>query len=290
MTRPDLFDRALLLSRRAARGAPAPGADFLHAHAAAGIAERLEEVARDFPRAALVHPGADAWAETLRLSPKIGALDIAPLAEAEVLELEQGAYDLVVGGLSLHWANDPVGLLIQMRRALKPDGLLLVSMFGGQTLAELRAALAEAEAAEEGGLSPRVAPMGEIRDLGALLQRAGLAMPVADSESLDVTYESPLALMRELRAMGETNVMTARRRSPMRRATLARAAALYAERFPAPDPAEAARGRVRASFEIVTLTGWAPGEGQPTPKRPGSAGVRLADALGAEEFKLPRSE
>lgn len=284
MSRPDPFDRALLLARRARLGAPREGADFLHAHAATGVAERLEEVARDFPRAALVHPGAPVWAEALGAHPSIGALEVVPATAEEVLPTAEGAFDLVIGGLSLHWANDPVGMLIQMRRALKPDGLLLVSMFGGRTLAELRVAFAEAEAAEEGGLSPRVAPMGEIRDLGALLQRAGLAMPVADSETLDVSYADPLALMRELRDMGEANAMHARRRSFLRRATLARACAVYAANYPAAeDPS-----RIRASFEIVTLTGWAPAEGQPQPKRPGSATSRLADALGGEEFKLPR--
>lgn len=288
MTRPDPFDRALLLSRRIRRGAPQPGADFLHARAAAGIAERLEEVNRRFAAAALVHPGAPVWEELLRAHPSIDALQVLPMQAEEVLPLEEASQDLIVCGLSLHWANDPVGMLIQMRRALRPDGLLLATLFGGRSLAELRAAFAEAEIAEEGGLSPRVIPMAEIRDLGALLQRAGFAMPVADSEDLTITYADPLALLRELRAMGETNAMQDRRRTPLRRATLARMAAIYASHFPAPDPDEAAAGRVRAGVEIVTLTGWAPGEGQPVPKRPGSASVRLADALGVEEFRLPK--
>ncbi len=155
---------------------------------------------------------------------------------------------------------------------------MLAALFGGQTLNELRTSLAEAEVECEGGLSPRVAPMAEIRDLGGLLQRAGFAMPVADSERLVVTYATPMHLMRELRAMGETNILTARRRQPMRRATLMRACAIYAEHFGAPD------GRVRATFEIVFLTGWAPGPDQPKALRPGSATARLADALGAEEI------
>ena len=289
MTRPALFDRELLLSRRAARGAPLGDADFLHAHAAGGVVERLEEVARDFPKTALIHPGAPVWEAALAGCPKIGALSVAPLAASEALDLPEGAFDLVVSGLTLHWAEDPVGMLIQMRRALKPDGLFLGVLFGGATLAELRAALAEAESAEEGGLSPRVAPMAEIRDLGALLQRAGFAMPVADSETLTVTYADPPTLMRELRDMGETNVMHARRRTFLRRATLARAAMIYARNFPAPDPAEAAAGRIRAGFELMTLTGWAPGEGQPVPKRPGSATTRLADALGTTEIRIPKT-
>jgi len=201
----------------------------------------------------------------------------AEVLTGETLPLTEGAFDLVVSTLLLHVANDPVGQLIQMRRALKPDGLMLAALFGGQTLSELRASLAEAEVECEGGLSPRVAPMAEIRDLGGLLQRAGFAMPVADSERLTVTYATPLHLMRELRAMGETNILTARRRQPMRRKTLMRACEIYAEHFGAPD------GRVRATFEIVFLTGWAPGPAQPKALRPGSATVRLADALGAEE-------
>ena len=148
-----------------------------------------------------------------------------------MLALQEGAHDLVVHALALHWANDPVGQLVQARRALAPDGLLVAALFGGETLSELRAALAESEVETLGGLSPRVAPMGEIRDLGGLLQRAGLALPVADSRRFEVSYATPLALMRDLRAMGETNVMRDRSRRPMRRDMLARACALYAERF-----------------------------------------------------------
>jgi SAM-dependent methyltransferase len=284
MSHPALFDRALLLERRARRGAPMPGADFLHVRAAEGLADRLLDISRRFADAALVHPGAPVWEEVLRAHPSIDALTVAPFSPSETLALTPGAHDLVIGGLSLHWANDPVGMLVQMRRALRPDGLLMVSLLGGATLTELRVALAEAETVEEGGLSPRIAPMGEIRDLGALVQRAGLAMPVADSDGVTVTYADARALMRDLRAMGETNVLHARRRTPLRRATLARACAIYAKAF----PAVGAPGRVRASFEIVTLTGWAPGPDQPTAKRPGSATARLSDALGAPEIKLPR--
>ncbi|MEO0682256.1 MAG: methyltransferase domain-containing protein [Pseudomonadota bacterium] len=273
---PALFDRAVWLARRARRGLPRPDAQFLHEAALESVEDRLSLVARDFPRAALVWPGAPVWGR-LATHPSVGALDTAPLTVEETLPLAPGAYDLAVLGLTFHWLNDPVGALIQLRRALRPDGLLLVCGLGGETLAELRLALAEAEAEEEGGLSPRVSPMGEIRALGALLQRAGLAMPVADAERLDVTYADPLALMRELRAMGETNALAGRRRGLTRRATLARAAAIHAERFAAP------QGRVRATFEIVTLTGWAPGPDQPRPKRPGSAAARLADALGTQE-------
>jgi len=186
----------------------------------------------------------------------------------------------VVHALALHWAEDAVGQLVQCRRALRPDGLMIAALFGGRTLHELRACLSEAEARVTAGLSPRVVPMGEIRDLGALLHRAGFALPVADSLELTVRYETPLHLMRDLRAMGEQNALAGRLRHPTRRAVIAEAARLYAERFTGGD------GRVAASFEIVTLTGWAPDAAQPQPLRPGSATTRLADALGTRETKL----
>jgi len=286
----DLFDAAALAGRRdrAMRLGFVGGADFLHREVAELLAERLAEVTREFPRAALIGTGAGAVARALRPdgagltqldpSPAMAAAASAAVLTGEVLPLEAGAYDLVVSTLLLHAANDPVGQLVQMCRALGPDGLMLAALFGGQTLHELRASLAEAEAECEGGLSPRVAPMGEIRALGGLLQRAGFVMPVADSERLVVSYATPLHLMRELRAMGETNIMAGRRRQPLRRATLMRACEIYARHFGTPD------GRVRATFEIVFLTGWAPGPGQPKPLRPGSATTRLADALGTREI------
>jgi NADH dehydrogenase [ubiquinone] 1 alpha subcomplex assembly factor 5 len=183
----------------------------------------------------------------------------------------------VLSNLDLHWTNDLPGALLQLRQALRPDGLLLASLFGGETLAELSRALLEAELAEEGGVSPRVSPFADLRDLGHLLQRAGFALPVVDSDAIEVTYPDALALMRDLRAMGETNAAAERRRGFTRRATLARAAALYRERFARPD------GRISARFEIVTLTAWAPHAAQPQPLRPGSARFRLADALGVPE-------
>jgi SAM-dependent methyltransferase len=199
-------------------------------------------------------------------------------AAAGPLAFGEATLDLAVSGLTLHAENDPVGALVQFRRALRPDGLFLGAMLGGRTLHELRAALAEAEAEVEGGLSPRVAPMADLRDAGALLQRAGFAMPVADAERLTVDYPDALALMRDLRAMGEANPLAGRRRGFTRRATLLRAAALYAEAFARPD------GRILANFELVFLAGWSPGPDQPTPKRPGSAVARLADALGVPEL------
>ncbi len=272
-TPPNLFDTDLL-ARRRARAARLGVADFLHRAVAGEISERLREVKRSFTSPAVIGPQPGIWAEAL------AAAGIAPprtVADGDMPALGEGAHDLVVHGLALHWANDPVGELVQARRALRPDGLFLAALFGGETLAELRAALAEAEIETLGGLSPRVAPMGEIRDLGSLLQRAGFALPVADSRRFDVSYRSAVDLMRDLRAMGETNVLRDRLRRPMRREMLARAVAIYAERFPAPD------GRVRAGFDVIVLTGWAPGPGQQQPLRPGSARSRLADALGVPE-------
>jgi SAM-dependent methyltransferase len=270
---PPLFDTDLL-ARRRARAGRIGRADFLQAAVAGEVAERLSEVNRGFRAPAVVGPAAALWAGTLA---EAGIPGARAVAEAEVLPLEAGAHDLVVHALALHWANDPVGQLVQARLALKPDGLFIGALFGGETLGELRAALAEAEVETLGGLSPRVAPMAEIRDLGGLLQRAGFAMPVADSRRWEVSYPTPLALMRDLRAMGETNVMHDRLRRPTPRATLARAAAIYAERNGAAD------GRVVASFEVIFLTGWAPAPGQPQPLRPGSAKARLLDALKVPE-------
>jgi len=269
-----LTDRtALALHRERAQRRPGGVADFLHRAVAADLQQRVESVNRPFTAPAVVSGFPDLWAD---LWP--GARQVP---DAEVLGLKDGAHDLIVHALALHWADDPVGQLIQCRRALRPDGLLLAASFGGETLAALRAALARAESEVARGLSPRVAPMGEIRDLGALLQRAGLALPVADSLPYDVSYDSALHLMHDLRAMGETNALAARHRRTPPRALFARAAALYAE-------AEALDGgRVGATFEVITLTGWAPGPGQPEPLRPGSAAQRLADALGAEEHSLP---
>ncbi len=263
---PRLTDRAAL---ERARARSRREALFLHEAAAAELQERLAVVNRVFTAPALVTGMPQVWAEALpgaRIVPDTPALD-----------LEEQAHDLVVHALALHWADDPVGQIIQCRRALRPDGLFLAVLFGGRTLHELRAVLAEAEVRLKGGLSPRVAPMAEIRDLGALLQRAGLALPVADAVPYPATYPDAWALMRDLRAMGEGNSLAARHRRPLPRALFAEAARLYAERFPAPG------GRIRASYEMVWLAGWAPADNQPKPLRPGSAAARLADALGTTE-------
>ncbi len=263
---PALFDTNLLALRRA-RAARAGLVDFLQREVAEDISERLSAVNRTFRDVAIVGPQAELWRENL------GFPDATLLPPDERLALSEGAFDLVLHALALHWSNDPVGQLVQARRALRPDGLMLAALFGGETLAELRTALAEAEAEVTGGVSPRIAPMGEIRALGALLQRAGLTMPVADSRAITVSYASPLALMHDLRGMGETNVMNDRLHRPTRRAVMARTFEAYSRRAGMPD------GRVRATFEVIFLTGWSPSPDQPRPLRPGSATARLADAL-----------
>lgn len=287
--RPEIFDEAGLPRRmaRALRLGYHGGADFLLREVAAQIAERLDEVSRDFTDAAVAGPGGGVVAAALAAAGVKRVTTADPSVQRDlhadftsrpwkaVLPFDAGSCDLAVSALLMHGLNDPVGHLVQLRHTLKPDGLMLAALFGGQTLAELRASLAEAEAELAGSLSARVAPMGEIRDLGGLLQRAGYTMPVADAERFTVIYETPIHLMRELRAMGESGVLAARR--VLRRDVLARACELYARHFSTPD------GRVRASFEVVFLTGWAPGPGQPEAKRPGSATARLADALGTVE-------
>lgn len=244
---------------------------FLRDRVAADLHERLQEVNKTFTTPLIVTPTPDIWTGILPHA--------AVIADAETLPVKEATHDLLIHDLSLHWANDLVGQLVQSRRALVPDGLFIGTLFGGQTLHELRTCLAEAESRVTGGLSPRIAPMGEIRDLGGLLHRAGFALPVADSDTIRVTYADAFALMRDLRAMGEGNALANRLRQPTRRAVFDRAADLYATHF-------AVDGRITATFEVVTLTGWAPADSQPQPLRPGSATARLADALGTAETPL----
>lgn len=288
-TSPKLFDRRLLLQRR--QRARALGAeDFLLARAAEDLAERLQAVKRRFPLALdLATPGENI-ARALVSNGQIGQLIVSELfadkrdgaaprtaASEEALPFAEASFDLVVSALALHWTNDLPGTLVQIRRALKPDGLLLAVLLGGETLTELRQSLAEAETEIEGGLSPRVSPFIEVRTMGSLLQRAGFALPVTDIDRLTVRYANPFDLFRDLRKMGATNALTERSRKPLRRATLARAAAIYAERFADPD------GKLRATFDLLWISGWAPSETQQKPLRPGSAKTRLADALGTTE-------
>lgn len=291
---PRIFDRALLARRRERAAAGAGDHDFLLARVADDIAERLTFIKRTFPLAANIGAhhgllsqrvrgvaGIERIVDVERCLRLLGHEGLRVVADEEALPFADASLDLVVSGLSLQLVNDLPGTLVQIRRALKPDGLLLASLLGGATLKELREAWIAAESEVSGGASPRVAPFADVRDLGTLSQRAGFALPVVDSETVTVNYASPLALMRELKAMGASNMLAARRRTPVTRRLFVRAAEIYAEHFAAGD------GRVPATFEILTLTAWAPHESQPKPLRPGSAQARLADALGVEERKVP---
>lgn len=288
---PVIFDRDLQRWRRlrAMRGEPV---DFLLQHVAQELVERLSAVKRSFAVVADIGTPGDALRAVMRsqgiasdviavdpLAPKLNRNEpLRVAADQEALPFADASLDLVVSALALQAVNDLPGTLTQIRRALRPDGLFLAAMLGGETLTELRQSFAEAEAEVEGGVSPRVAPFADLRDLGALLQRAGFALPVVDSDRLTVRYTTPFDLMRDLRGMGWTNALVERRRIPLKRTTLLRMADVYAKRFSDPD------GRLRATFDIVWLSGWAPHESQQQPLRPGSAKARLADALKTTEF------
>jgi SAM-dependent methyltransferase len=286
---PLVFDQHAVRLHRL-RAARQGGAEFLFEEVAERLAERLHDIRRRFPLAVEIGARGPALARILggaggieRLVPLADHPALLPadppgaVASAEFLPLRGGSVDAALSCLALHWVDDLPGTLLQLRHALKPDGLFLAALLGGETLRELRQVLLEAEIAEEGGAGPRVSPFADLRDMAGLLQRAGFAMPVADLDTITVTYPDALALMHDLRAMGETNAVRERRRSFTRRATLFRAAALYGERFALPD------GRVPATFQVIFLAGWAPHESQPKPLRPGSARARLADALGTTE-------
>jgi SAM-dependent methyltransferase len=295
---PRIFDRDLL-RRRLDRAAPGyAGADFLKRRAAGDIVMRLEAIMRDFPRAVDLGARNGAFAEALAESdaaPRVGLLVEADLsgamlagragmrivADEERLPFAPASLDLIVSSLSLHWANDVVGALVQARLALKPDGLFIGALFGGATLTELRQALTAAELELTGGAGPRVSPFADPSDAAGLLQRAGYALPVADVDRVTVRYDHPLKLMADLRRMGETSVLAERHPRPLTRKVLARAFEIYQRDFAGPD------GRIAATFEILTLTGWSPSEIQQKPLRPGSARMRLADALGGEEHSVP---
>lgn len=295
MAAPKLFDRKLLQRRRDRAAQNGELTDFLLERAADEMIERLQGVERDFRRILIagayhgllarkieahVRPGSQivAMEPNQRLLSHYAGVKLC--ADEELLPIRSGAFDLILSGLALHLVNDLPGALIQLRRSLVPDGLFLGAVLGGASLQELRTAFLQAETELEDGVSPRVAPMADIRDYGALLQRAGFALPVADADLVEVTYPSPMALMRDLRNMGASNMLTERRKTPLRRATFARALEIYKERF------SAGGGRIRASFEILHLAGWAPHENQQKPLQPGSATKRLADALGVEEHIL----
>jgi len=287
MAHPVVFDRRLLRARRARAAALGPST-FLLERVAEELADRLATVLRRFEVAVDLGTPTDAVSRVLVASGKVGTVvrvteqagdrAAAVVADEEALPFGDGALDLVVSALALQFVNDLPGTLVQVRRALKPDGLFLAALLGGDTLTELRQSFAAAEAEIEHGISPRVAPFADLRDMGALLQRAGFALPVIDSERLTVRYATPFALMADLRRMGAGNALIERRRLPLRRATLLRMTEIYAARFSDPD------GRIRATFEIIWLSGWAPHEGQQKPLAPGSATQRLADALGTREI------
>jgi SAM-dependent methyltransferase len=282
---PLIFDRALWrkrLTRALRAGNPC---DFVATRVAEDLVFRLSTVSRPFPRALDLgspHPAiARAMAAPGRLVVRAAPVEAALgdeglrlVADDEALPFAPQCFDLVVSALNLHFANDVPGVFAQARRALAPDGLLLAALVGGQTLAELRACLAQAQEEIEGGASPRVSPFADLRDLGGLLQRAGLALPVTDCDAFTVRYSDVFGLMRDLRSMGATNVLAAGARRPLRRDVLLRMAAIYAEKFADPD------GKNRASFEIIWASGWAPHESQQKPLAPGSAQARLSDALG----------
>jgi SAM-dependent methyltransferase len=283
---PVIFDRALLRARRARAGALDP-VTFLVDRVADDLAARLAAVLRQFDIAADLGTPTDAVRQ--RLAGRVGRIvAVDPLAanghgpaiaaDEEALPFRDGSLDLAVSALALQFVNDLPGTLIQIRRALRPDGLFLAAMIGGDSLAELRAAFAEAETEVEGGVSPRVAPFADLRDLGGLLQRAGFAVPVTDVDRITARYASPLALMHDLRRMGAGNALIERRRVPLRRATLRRLLEIYAEKFADAD------GRIRATFEVVWLSGWAPHESQQRPLKPGTARTRLAEALHTREI------
>jgi SAM-dependent methyltransferase len=266
---PKLFDRALL-AKRQERARKLEPATFLLDRVVADMEERLSAVTREFADAA------DIWTpgEGVSFGARFKSFArIAPPDAQEVLDLQPESLDLALSALAFQFVNDLPGVLAQIRRALRPDGLLLAAMIGGDSLTELRQSFAAAEAELEGGVSPRVAPFADLRDIGSLLQRAGLALPVTDVDRVVARYDNALALMADLRRMGATNILFERRRGPTRRATMLRMAQVYGERFADAD------GRIRATFDIIWLSGWAPHESQPKPLRPGSATASLEAAV-----------
>ena len=292
MSAPIVFDRALLRGRRMRAQAGYTDFDFLRREAAARMMERLAEIRRRFPLAVELGARDGQVADLLQAAGAVDSLicvDTGPSAEADVVAdedfspLKPGAIDAVFSLLSLHWVNDLPGALIQIREALSPDGLFMAGLLGGATLADLRAAAMQAELEIYGGASPRVSPAIELREAAGLLQRAGFALPVADVDRIDVDYESVFGLFRDLRGMGATNALIERPRRPVGRAYFARLAEIYAERTARPD------GRVTARFDLIWLTGWAPGANQQKALNPGAAERRLSDALGAPEQSAGQS-
>lgn len=286
-----IFDRSLVRKRRDRAATGFAAHDFLVREVAERLADRLDDVTRKFPLALDLGCHTGEMAGTLRgrggierlvqcdLSPAMAARAAANghltlAVDEEWLPFAPASFDLIVSNLSLHWVNDLPGTLLQIRRTLKPDGLFIGTLLGAGTLAELRQSLMDAELAEEGGVSPRVSPFADVKDLGALMQRAGFALPVVDADTVAVTYADPMRLLTDLRGMGETNAVAEQRKGLTRRATLLHAISTYQTRFAGPD------GRLPATFQVMSLTGWAPHPDQPKPLAPGSATHHLSDVLG----------
>ena len=264
---PKLFDHSILKLRR---NRTDENSWFIHDKAIEEINDRLSEINRDFEKKAIIGFRAESWAKKLNLNATY-------INDVDLINFDGKSYDLIIHAMGLHRANDPVGQLIQMNRALIPDGLVISVFFGGQTLSELRISFAYAETKILNGISPRIAPMGEIRDLGGLLQRAGLALPVADNIKFDVSYETPLQLMHDLRGMAETNIIIDRSRKTMTKKLLNEISKQYFDHF------SDNNGRVNSTFELIFLTGWAPAANQQKPLMPGSAKISLAQALNTTE-------
>ncbi len=291
-TAPEIFDRNALRVHRDRAAQTFGEYDFLVREIGARLSDRLLDMARTFPLALDLGartggygpvpggPGGIEHVVSCELSEQMARqIESSGVGcDPEFLPFAEGRFDLVYSNLELHWANDLPGCLLQITRSLKSDGLFLAAILGGNTLTELRDVLMAAELDVTGGASPRVSPFAELRDAGALLQRAGLALPVVDADEITVTYENLFRLLADLRGMGETNTVRERLRTSTRRNIFLRAAELYLERYPAED------GRIRATFEIIYLHGWAPHESQPKALRPGSAKTSLADALGTAEY------
>jgi SAM-dependent methyltransferase len=277
-TAPVLFDRKLLRARRE-RALQLGAETFLLERVAEELVERLGAVKRNFALALDLGTPGETLTRLIENSGQVASVVASDTlkGDEEVFSFPDAKYDLAVSALALQWVNDLPGALVQIRRALKPDGLLLAALVGGETLHELRESFASAEAEITGGASPRVSPFAEVRSLGSLLQRAGYALPVIDSDRHTVRYETPFKLFQDLRRMGATNALVERSRKPLTRKIVARAAEIYAERFRDPD------GKLRATFDILWVAGWVPHESQQKPLKPGSAKMRLADALGVTE-------
>jgi SAM-dependent methyltransferase len=288
----EIFDRRLVRQRREQRASDYGGFEFLKLEIAGRLADRLLDINRRFPVALDLGCHTGALGRLLIARPDVETLVSADLstrmvarapgsrvaADEEMLPFADGSFDLVASALSLHWVNDLPGALVQVNRALRPDGLFLAAMLGGDTLTELRQAMMQAELALEPGVAPRVSPFADVRDAGGLLQRAGFALPVADMERVTVDYADAFSLMRDLQGMAEANAVIERHKAPLKRRTLFAAMEAYHDLYARPD------GRIPATFDIVYLTGWAPHESQQKPLAPGSARMRLAQALGTEEL------